>query len=226
MINRALSKPLTALLLKTPLTPNQVTLISLGFGILSGVFFAKGDTSFTLLAALFFQIAAVLDNCDGNIARAKDLKSEFGGWFDVVADVLVDLALFSGLTVGLLRQGAKEPVVALGVLCVTGSLINFMIVCLEKKKGFGPAVFDRPHPEGSGRENILHRITEGIREGDSSWFVMIFALFLKTDWLLSLSAVYVQILWISAIVMNFKWLFTPLFLKTPKRVKKERGSRN
>ena len=210
MINRALSKPLTALLLKTPLTPNQVTGISLGFGILSGVFFASGDTASTFLAALFFQIAAVLDNCDGNIARARDLKSEFGGWFDIVADFLVDIALFSGLAIGLLRQGTEGAVVSLGVLCVTGSFINFMIVCVEKKKGFGPAVFDQPHPEGSGRENILHRIVEGLREGDSSWFVVGFALFSKTDWLLGLSAVYVQILWISAIVMNFKWLFKRL----------------
>ena len=210
MINRALSKPLTALLLKTPLTPNQVTAISLGFGILSGVFFAKGDTSFALLAALFFQIAAVLDNCDGNIARAKDLKSEFGGWFDIVADVLVDIALFSGLTVGLLRQGAQGPVVALGILCVTGSLANWIIVCLEKTKGFGPAVFEQPHPEGSHRESIFHRIVEGIREGDSSWFVVVFALFSKADWLLWFSAVYMQILWASAIAMNFKWLFKGL----------------
>ncbi len=210
MINRALSKPLTALLLKTPLTPNQVTAISLGFGILSGVFFAGGDTASTLLAALFFQIAAVLDNCDGDIARAKDLKSEFGGWFDVATDVLVDIALFSGLTVGLLRQGANGPVVALGILCVTGSLVNLIIVCLEKKKGFGPAVFEQPHPEGSRRESIFHRIAEGVREGDSSWLVVVFTLFSKTEWLLWFSAVYMQILWISAIVMNFKWLFKRL----------------
>ena len=41
--------------------------------------------------------------------------------------------------------------------------MNFLIVCLEKIKGFGPAVFERPHPEGSRRENILHKIAEGFR---------------------------------------------------------------
>ena len=208
MINRALSKPLTYLLLKTPLTPNQVTAVSLGFGVLSGLFFAKGDYFSAVAAAVFFQTAAVLDNCDGDIARAKNLRSEFGGWFDVVADVLVDIALFFGLVIGLLRQGAEGPVILFGSLCVMGALINFIIVCAEKMKGFGPAVFEQPHPEGARREGLFHQMVEGVREGDSSWFLVGFAVFGKMDWFLWLAAPYMQVLWISAVMMNFKWLFS------------------
>ena len=61
-MNRALSKILTVWLLKTPLTPNQVTLISLGFGVLSGVLFSKGEWMLSVAGALLLQVAAVLDN--------------------------------------------------------------------------------------------------------------------------------------------------------------------
>ncbi len=208
-INRALSKPLTALFLKTPLTPNQVTLLSLLFGILSGLFLSKGSYTASVVGALCFQMACVLDNCDGEIARAKNLRSVFGGWLDIAADVLTELAFFSGLTFGILNQGVEGPVILFGGLCIAGSMINFSVVILEKIKGFGPAVYNRPNPEGIQRESVIFKIVDAIREGDSSWFVMLFVIVGKAEYLLWFGGIYMQSLWISAVFLNFKWLFTP-----------------
>ena len=206
-LNRFLSSPLTAVFLKTPLTPNHITFLSLSFGILSGFFFSRGHFSSSLLGALSFQIAAILDNCDGEIARAKNLKSKFGGWFDIVADVLTDIALFSGITISISKTGAQGPLFFIGALCVTGSLLNFLIVLIEKTKGFGPAVFNQPHPEGLQRKNFIFHIVDALREGDSSWFVLLFVLFNKLSYFLWFGAVYMQLLWVSALLLNFKWLF-------------------
>lgn len=206
-INRFLSRPLTAVLLKTPLKPNHITALSLTFGILSGFLFSTGKYHFAALGALAFQIAAVLDNCDGEIARAKGLKSVFGGWFDVTGDVLTDVALFTGLAFGLLKTGMKGPVCVAWILCASGSLINFFIVVLEKIKGFGPAVFDQPHPEGVQRNSIFYDIGDALREGDSSVFVVLFTLLNRTQILLWAGAVYIQIVWLSAVLLNFKWIF-------------------
>lgn len=208
-LNRFLSRPLTALFLKTPTTPNQVTCISLVFGLLAGALFSKGTYPFAILGALAFQAAVVLDNCDGEIARAKNLKSVLGGWLDVAVDVIVDIALFSGITLGLAKAGAHGPFLLLGFLCILGSLINCLIVILQKIRGFGPAVFNRPHPEGIERTNIFFKIIDALREGDASWFVVLFVLFDKTLYLLWFSAFYIQILWLSGVVLNFKWMFTP-----------------
>ena len=207
-LNRFLSRPFTLLFLKTPITPNQVTSLSLAFGILSGFLFSKGDYHFSVLGALAFQIAVVLDNCDGEIARSKNLKSVFGGWFDMTADVMVDVALFSGITLGLLRAKVQGPFLPLGLLCILGSLINFLIVVLQKIKGFGPAVYDQKHPAGTHRKNIFYQIIDALREGDSSWFVMLFIFFNQTKYLLWFASIYIQVLWFSALFLNFKWIFS------------------
>jgi len=207
-INRFLSRPLSAALLKTPATPNQITCASLGFGILSGLLFSAGTYTSSLAGALLFVCAAVLDNCDGEIARAKKMGSAFGAWLDVVTDILKDLAFFAGLSWGLLQQGVLGPIPQAWLLCTGGSVINVAIVILQKTKGFGPAVFNQPNPKGADRENIWYKITEALREGDSTWLVVILALFGRTDWLLWASALYINILWISAVGMNYKWLFS------------------
>lgn len=206
-INRALSKPLTAFLLKTPLTPNQVTLLSLSFGIGAGVLLASGDSALFIPAAFAFVTAMVLDNCDGEIARTKNMRSVFGGWLDVVADVFTDLFFFAGLTIGLLKQGVGGPVLAAGFLCIAGGILNFTIVVVEKIKGFGPAVYNQHHPAGARRDSLISKIIEALREGDSSWLVVILIVLGQTEFLLYGAAVYMQALWISALVMNFKWIF-------------------
>jgi phosphatidylglycerophosphate synthase len=206
-LNRFLSQRFTTLFLKTSITPNQVTSLSLVFGIFSGFLFSRGNYPFSVLGALAFQIAVTLDNCDGEIARSKKLKSVFGGWFDVIADVLVDIALFSGITLGLLRAKAQGPLVPLGVLCILGCLINFLIVILQKIKGFGPAVYNQKHPTGTNRKNIIYQIIDALREGDSSWFVMLFVFFNQSKYLLWFASFYIQVLWISALFLNFKWIF-------------------
>lgn len=206
-INRFLSRPLSAALLKTPATPNQITWASLGFGILSGLFFAAGNYGCSLAGAFIFVFAAVLDNCDGEIARAKKTGSVFGAWLDVVTDILKDLVFFAGLSWGLLRQGIPGPIPLAWLLCAGGSVINFAIVILQKTRGFGPAVFNQPNPKGTDRGNTWYKITEALREGDSVWLVVILALLGRTDWLLWASALYINILWISAVSMNYKWLF-------------------
>ncbi len=206
-INRFLSRPLSAALLKTPATPNQVTCASLAFGILSGLLFSAGTYAASLAGALFFVCAAVFDNCDGEIARAKKMGSVFGAWLDVVTDIFKDLAFFAGLSWGLLQQGVAGPIALAWLLCTGGSVINFAIVVLQKTRGFGPAVFNQPNPKGTNRGNIWYKITEALREGDAVWLVVILALFGRTDWLLWASALYINILWISAVSMNYKWLF-------------------
>ena len=206
-LNRVLSKPLTRVLLKTPLTPNQVTLASLGFGFLAGYFFSLGEYAPSLAAAGSYQVAVVLDNCDGEIARAKKLGSEFGGWLDIVCDILSDLALFTGIALGMDRQGTTGPVALFLTLCLSGAVVHFLLVVTEKLKGFGPAVFTAPHPEHEKRKNVVLDIFDALREGDASWFVVLFAVTGYTQALLWAGGIYMQALWISAAVVNFRWIF-------------------
>ncbi len=206
-INRVFSNRFTPILLKTPLTPNQVTFLSLGCGVFAGALFAKGEFMLGIIGSLLYQLAMILDNCDGEIARAKNMRSELGGWLDIICDLITDIALFAGIGIGASRLGLPWPVWHLTGLCIAGGILHSFLVIWEKLRGFGPAVFNAPHPESASRKSIFLTIFDAFREGDASWIVFIFALFGQLSILLWVGSIYMQILWISALIVNFKWLF-------------------
>lgn len=217
-LNRLFSVPLTRLLLKTPLTPNQVTGLSMGFGLAAAFLFSKGTYWDSVAAAFLYQAACLLDNCDGEIARAKNLSSRLGEWLDIAADLVTDAALFTGIAFGMFRQQAEGlpanasvagPVTFFLVLCLSGALGHFALVVLEKRRGFGPAVFEKAPRGGTPLKNALFILFDCLREGEGSWFVIAFALLDKMPYLLWFGGVYMQILWISALILNFRRLANP-----------------
>jgi hypothetical protein len=120
---------------------------------------------------------------------------------------VTDISLFLGIGIAMIRQNAQGPVRLFLILCLSGSLMHFLLVLLEKLKGFGPAVFQVPHPEPEARKNVFLNIFDAVREGDASWFVVLFALLDRTFVLLWAGGVYMQLLWIGATFVNFRWLF-------------------
>lgn len=206
-LNRLFSKPLTHLLLRTPLTPNQITTLSLALGIMGGWLFSRGSYAQTLAASFCYQLAVILDNCDGEIARAKNLGSPFGAWYDVFADFVTDISFFGGVALGALRAGIEGPIALFAVLCLSGALMHLSLVVIEKIRGFGPAVHAMPHPQHATRQNPILTAFDCLREGDASWFVVLFALLGHPVWLLWIGGVYMQILWITALTVNFRWIF-------------------
>lgn len=188
--NRALAVRLSGVLLKTPLTPNHVTTLSLVFGLASAASMAQGTREGLLLGALFLQIAFILDNCDGEIARRKNLRSKFGMWYDFIVDFLVDCALWAGLCMGALAQGMTPLVVPVAFAAAIGSAMLFWVVVSRRLGG------------GSGKElsliknpflSALHVLGH---DGDPSLLVWIFALIGYPGWLLLAGCLYVNILWI------------------------------
>ena len=206
-VNRVLSAPLTRVLLKTPLTPNQITLLSLGFGVLCGYFLSQGNYWLSLAAAACYQMAVLLDNCDGEVARAKNMRSKLGGWLDLFADLVTDLSLFSGAALGMKRVGADGPIDLFWGLCLSGAFIHCALVVFEKLRGFGPAVFSAPHPEHEKRQNTWRTLFDAVREGEASWLVIFLCVIGQSQVLLWGGGVYMQALWVSALVLNFCWLF-------------------
>jgi len=90
---RIFSKPLTKLLLHTPLTANQISLTMICFGIASAIFFIMNSY---YLAILYLFIFFVLDCSDGEVARAKNQQSLRGEYLDQLAHGIIHpLILFS-----------------------------------------------------------------------------------------------------------------------------------
>lgn len=125
-LNRSISLWVTERLIKTSLTPNQMTLIAAFFGLLSILFAPRGDYLGFFLAGLCIQLQSILDGCDGEIARLKYLRSRSGEWLDGICDDLINFGMMLSVGVGLYRSGVWVAPV-LWVSSVALLLYNFTL---------------------------------------------------------------------------------------------------
>jgi CDP-L-myo-inositol myo-inositolphosphotransferase len=97
-LNRPISTRLSARLVATGITPNQITVISFLISLVGAGFLAAGQYPFGLVGGLLVQLASIIDGCDGEIARLKHLSSARGAWLDTVLDRYADLAAALAIT--------------------------------------------------------------------------------------------------------------------------------
>ncbi len=122
-LNRRLSRPLAALLARTPFTPNHVSFVSFVIALASLWLFFTG---YNIWAGIAAQLSSIVDGADGDLARVKDMASPFGGFFDAVLDRYADVAILAGLTYWSLEFEARTAdslVLTLGLLAIAGSLM-------------------------------------------------------------------------------------------------------
>jgi hypothetical protein len=94
--NRPLAYAFVALVYRTPLTPNQVTVLSIIVGVISAACFWQGGESGMLWGGILLWASAILDGADGILARAKQQFSALGRALDGSADLLVALVVGVG----------------------------------------------------------------------------------------------------------------------------------
>ena len=77
-----------------PITPNQYSLISIIFALISFYFLIKHNL---ILAIPFFLIASFLDFVDGAVARYKGISTKVGAYLDTICDRYVEGFLLFGM---------------------------------------------------------------------------------------------------------------------------------
>ena len=107
-LNRPISSRITRLLVKFPIYPSAFTASIFVLPIIAAVFLVRGDYLSVVLGAAIFQTFSILDGCDGEIARARNLESKFGERLDNVCDFLGSLIYVLALGSGLhhFKEGA------------------------------------------------------------------------------------------------------------------------
>lgn len=101
---RKLSTYFTYFLVKTSLTPNHISVLSLLFALVGAGFFAYGTFQGFFIGNLLVQVGMILDYSDGQVARLKKLGTKRGAWFDVVLGMIQNNVLILGMMVGLYIQ--------------------------------------------------------------------------------------------------------------------------
>lgn len=99
-VNKKYSFAWSRYLARTPITPNQLTAITLVSGLFGSYLLMFQNYFLVLLGAFILQWSSIVDGCDGEIAKLKVLSSKWGGWFDTIADDIVNTSMFVCLWVG------------------------------------------------------------------------------------------------------------------------------
>ncbi len=117
-------------------------------GVLAGWLIARG---WLVLAALLIQVKTVLDNADGQLARASGMVTETGRYLDTEGDLIVNAALFWGV-----GSATNQPVLAF-VAFITLTLLlssDFNLEYLYRRERGEPF---RPSPDTSNENQTVLR---------------------------------------------------------------------
>ena len=87
-------------LLKTGITPNQISVLSCVIGLAGASLFFFGEYFYLILGGIIVHIHSIVDGCDGEIARLKLRRTRYGGWLDSFLVRYVDAVILLGLTYG------------------------------------------------------------------------------------------------------------------------------
>ncbi|MFN2476135.1 MAG: CDP-alcohol phosphatidyltransferase family protein [Chthoniobacterales bacterium] len=107
-INRPLSRAVSRLIVKTPITPNAWSVLVFLLPLYGSSLLLRGTNRAFLIACAIYQLYSILDGCDGEIARAKFLQTEFGRRLDSLLDLVGNLLLALCLGIGLARQWERN----------------------------------------------------------------------------------------------------------------------
>jgi len=97
VLYRPVSRPLTRLLVWTPITPNQISYLVAALVALGCWLTAHASMNMAIAGTAVILGAAYIDCCDGEIARLKLMSSRFGAWVDTVVDELTSVGYMAAL---------------------------------------------------------------------------------------------------------------------------------
>jgi phosphatidylglycerophosphate synthase len=122
-INSKVSLPTSRLLVKTPLTPNMISILINIIGMFCGVFYAIGHP---VWGALCMQAATILDRCDGEVARVKLMETQRGQWVDTISDQVTVLSFILGVPIGYYYITKNPVAIILGAINL--SIFIFFVI--------------------------------------------------------------------------------------------------
>jgi phosphatidylglycerophosphate synthase len=114
------TSPIVAILSRSRITPNILTLTNLALNIVAASVIATGHF---LLGGVLILAAGVFDLLDGALARATERTTKFGAVLDSTVDRVSEAATLCGLLVWYVPQEGATPEVVLILAVLIGSFL-------------------------------------------------------------------------------------------------------
>jgi len=196
LITRFISMQLTRVLLKTSLTPNQITFLSLLIGLGSAWCFYQGTFFSGITGALLLLVSAWVDCTDGEIARLKFMETSWGARFDIYCDNIVHFSVFFSIGMGLFFATGNSLYILYGGLAVFGSLVLFMIL--------SGSIMKKKQAAGQGKTSETN-LTDQLANRDFIYFLLVMACIERLDIFILLTAVGSNIFAIYLMYKRNRW---------------------
>ena len=104
-LNRPCSLAVSRYLARFKVSPNTVTTFVFFLTIVGAWLAASPQHLHLFIAGLIFQVASILDGCDGEVARLTHRRSRFGAWYDTLTDNLRYAVFLGALGISAWRSG-------------------------------------------------------------------------------------------------------------------------
>ena len=136
-LHRRCSRWITRLLLRTAVTPNQVSLSSLAIGLGAIWCFWHGTPATALGGVVLYALASIVDHSDGELARLTFQESRFGANLDWAIDTIIH----AGIVLGMSLTTAGPLMRAVGALAAAGVILSALFARhLPREIEVGPTV--------------------------------------------------------------------------------------
>ncbi len=119
-INRPISLAMSALFVETPLTPNQLTILTFVVALVAAALMTQGHF---FVGACLMQFSSILDGCDGEVARLKYQSSRLGGWLDTILDDVSNQIFLLATAWGVYHHEATGLLRTLVLCAAVGALV-------------------------------------------------------------------------------------------------------
>jgi hypothetical protein len=115
---------ITWVLLKLGLSANQVTVLSGLIAFIGGLLVGSSNSYITLLGACFFHLFAILDMCDGEVARYRSQGGVNGHYLDWYMHFITSTSMVIGLFIGSSHQLQHPALLILSLVAVVTPIMD------------------------------------------------------------------------------------------------------
>lgn len=105
----------------TSITPNQVTCISVSFGLAAALGYSMGELFWFAIAGIMLEISLILDCVDGQLARAKNCSTDWGRLLDGIGGYVAYVSVMAGLMAGL--KGYYYTLIAITIITILKAIL-------------------------------------------------------------------------------------------------------
>ncbi|HSS39570.1 MAG TPA: CDP-alcohol phosphatidyltransferase family protein [Polyangia bacterium] len=138
-VARRFNKPLSIwltrhVLVRTGVTPNQITLFAAAVGLLGCILIATGAYGWAVLGLACEHLQSVLDGCDGELARVRFQQSKLGAWLDTFVDDVLNVVITVAAGTGVWRATGSRLALACGIAGGAMLVLSNLIIMRDMRR--------------------------------------------------------------------------------------------